>query len=516
MARKKKHAIDASIIDLLMTNEDAMTATEIAKAVGFSKAKDVTNRLLSLNQKGVVMKSKFNKSVYWSCESELANVTIRGENVYASDDAIPADDGGVNQPASVLQPSGYSDRTLDVLYNTIVTLQNTVVVLRDELNAQKRLFTDIFDHIRSHAIENSEIDQSKIDTSDIALTNERSSLEITPVATNVSTPYPLNLRATAPSAPASPTPTAPVSSARSTVPVSPGRMSAPVSPAPSSATASPARSSVTVTASPVRSSATASPDNSSALQLDMTSYANVTARRPNRVTISEPSKYRHPLAGVTTADIAECIAPVSDDVREIVVDREPVAMREKEQMTQGGWKSSWREPLVAVVGDSMIKRMSSHDIKKRTTTTPTFVRPFSGAKIEDMFDYILPVLRRRPDVVVLHIGTNDLGDRSLTSEEIILQRLDELVKFLQDSGVIVIISFVIGRCDMCINSRIRNYNKLLLDYCARNSIIFIDNDNIDFMKISRDGVHLNAEGASILCDNIAKCIDYVIPYCFGR
>ena len=70
MARKKKHSIDAGIIDLLMTCDDAKSATEIAKALGFSKAKDVNTRLTSLNKKEVIMKSNYNKPVYWSCESE--------------------------------------------------------------------------------------------------------------------------------------------------------------------------------------------------------------------------------------------------------------------------------------------------------------------------------------------------------------------------------------------------------------------------------------------------------------
>lgn len=36
------------------------------------------------------------------------------------------------------------------------------------------------------------------------------------------------------------------------------------------------------------------------------------------------------------------------------------------------------------------------------------VNAFPGATIEDMADYIKPILRKKPEELVLHVGTNDL------------------------------------------------------------------------------------------------------------
>jgi lysophospholipase L1-like esterase len=36
------------------------------------------------------------------------------------------------------------------------------------------------------------------------------------------------------------------------------------------------------------------------------------------------------------------------------------------------------------------------------------VKSFSGATVDDMKDFIKPVLRKNPDKLILHIGTNDL------------------------------------------------------------------------------------------------------------
>ena len=35
------------------------------------------------------------------------------------------------------------------------------------------------------------------------------------------------------------------------------------------------------------------------------------------------------------------------------------------------------------------------------------VRFFPGARIQDMYYYLVPLLRKRPDKIILHVGTND-------------------------------------------------------------------------------------------------------------
>ena len=50
------------------------------------------------------------------------------------------------------------------------------------------------------------------------------------------------------------------------------------------------------------------------------------------------------------------------------------------------------------------------------------VHSYRGAKIADMNHHIVPLLERKPNKVILHIGTNDIGD----SEEENAQIADEL------------------------------------------------------------------------------------------
>jgi hypothetical protein len=46
------------------------------------------------------------------------------------------------------------------------------------------------------------------------------------------------------------------------------------------------------------------------------------------------------------------------------------------------------------------------------------VKSFSGSKIEDMKDYLKPLNRRKPDKIILHIGTNNLKDSSATPQQL--------------------------------------------------------------------------------------------------
>ena len=53
-----------------------------------------------------------------------------------------------------------------------------------------------------------------------------------------------------------------------------------------------------------------------------------------------------------------------------------------------------------------------------------------GATVEDMFDYVKPILKRKPDYVVLHVGSNDAKDMTSTN---ILDKLLQLKTAVLDS-----------------------------------------------------------------------------------
>ena len=65
-----------------------------------------------------------------------------------------------------------------------------------------------------------------------------------------------------------------------------------------------------------------------------------------------------------------------------------------------------RKPVAVIAGDSIIQHIRGWSISR---SNKVVVKSFPGATIEDMEDFVKPLLRKKPDNVVLHIGTNDLN-----------------------------------------------------------------------------------------------------------
>ena len=57
------------------------------------------------------------------------------------------------------------------------------------------------------------------------------------------------------------------------------------------------------------------------------------------------------------------------------------------------------------IGDSMIKNVNRRDVSRGDSVK---IRPHPGASTEDLTAHIKPAIRKNPDIVVIHTGTNDL------------------------------------------------------------------------------------------------------------
>ena len=59
---------------------------------------------------------------------------------------------------------------------------------------------------------------------------------------------------------------------------------------------------------------------------------------------------------------------------------------------------------IYIVGDSMLKNITGSGLSKGHIVK---IRPHPGAPTVDMIDYTKPELCHKPDIVILHCGTND-------------------------------------------------------------------------------------------------------------
>ena len=70
------------------------------------------------------------------------------------------------------------------------------------------------------------------------------------------------------------------------------------------------------------------------------------------------------------------------------------------------------------------------------------IKSFPGATLKEMRDYIKPSMARRPDMIVLHTGTNDLKNNKTVSDI-----ASEIIKLAKTNGIEVAVSSLIPRGD---------------------------------------------------------------------
>ena len=62
---------------------------------------------------------------------------------------------------------------------------------------------------------------------------------------------------------------------------------------------------------------------------------------------------------------------------------------------------------VIILGDSMTSHIQG---KKLSREAHVVSKSFSGSTVEDMCDFVKPYVRRQPNQIILHVGTNNLRE----------------------------------------------------------------------------------------------------------
>ena len=106
------------------------------------------------------------------------------------------------------------------------------------------------------------------------------------------------------------------------------------------------------------------------------------------------------------------------------------------------------------------------------------VSSFPGCTTLDVKDHIKPLLRRNPDEIIIHVGTNSLRScdtPSTCAEEII----DLATMASSKSSAKIALSILVCRSDNeALACKISGVNKVLEESCRQNSWGFVDHSNI--------------------------------------
>ena len=164
------------------------------------------------------------------------------------------------------------------------------------------------------------------------------------------------------------------------------------------------------------------------------------------------------------------------------------------------------KPSVTILGDSIVKHVEVQRVQQSLQYKQrVYVKNFNGADIQDMTDFAKPIIRRKPDKVILHIGTNEIAKKEKEAGQI-AREIYDLAEDIEAENVTVSISELTPRADSEQNQvKSAAVNVELGRLCARGTIPLIKHSNIDAIKhLNGSKLHLNKYGTSLLAGNYVK------------
>ena len=155
----------------------------------------------------------------------------------------------------------------------------------------------------------------------------------------------------------------------------------------------------------------------------------------------------------------------------------------------------WPIYTVLIAGDSMLSNIDETKLSHRYHTK---VRAFTGSSIEDLHDYLKPLLKKRPERIILMIATNDLLSKSAAD---ILKGLKSVLDMIHSSlpNCKVVVSEIIRREDRKnLNGKFNEFNRAL----KTMNVDTLMQQNITREHLGRKGLHANFKDNIQLAKNI--------------
>ena len=165
---------------------------------------------------------------------------------------------------------------------------------------------------------------------------------------------------------------------------------------------------------------------------------------------------------------------------------------------------SKKKRSVVILGDSLVKDVEQHKLRNSLNKERIFIKNFSGATVEDMKTYIIPSKKHDNDLVILHVGTNDLRHPK-EAKEIAKEIIDLAINTKTEKNEIMISGIVPRRDNL--NDKAKEVNIHLQNLCINYNFHFIDNGNVNKdTDLNMSGLHLNYKGTYVLGGNFVEAI----------
>ena len=162
---------------------------------------------------------------------------------------------------------------------------------------------------------------------------------------------------------------------------------------------------------------------------------------------------------------------------------------------------------IVILGGSTVKHVTGYEMFKKLESYKVCIKSFSGPKVRLMKDYIKPLMRKKLDHTILHVGTNDLN--SNRPSDLIAKSIADLTITLKNNSQNVSVSNIIMRNDNFTDKFMEVNGYLKQFFIERNIFLIEHTKTIHSRNINRSKLHLNKSDSLILSNNFVKAISSI-------
>ena len=159
--------------------------------------------------------------------------------------------------------------------------------------------------------------------------------------------------------------------------------------------------------------------------------------------------------------------------------------------------SNVRKKRVTVIGNYTLKFVQSKNLSVESYIANILTNP--GCTTENITDYIKPIITRKPYIILVHTGSNDLTNS-------VVRKIVKAVEQMDGNNEIKLeFSSINVRNDRDLEKEINKTNTKLKIYCMPKGFIFLDIADIKENCLNNSKHHLNRKESTLLTKNIHKC-----------
>ena len=115
----------------------------------------------------------------------------------------------------------------------------------------------------------------------------------------------------------------------------------------------------------------------------------------------------------------------------------------------------------------MIKFVNGRDVSRNDSVK---VRSDPWATTDDFIGYVRPTVRKKPNLIIIHSGTNDIQNNVNTLQKV-RKVISSIKKYDTDDNIKIALSSIIHRSDHDFEDKINETNRKLENLCKGKGMI---------------------------------------------